>query len=307
MSTAHTGAWMLVLALSSLACALPGETVQAQLPCDGFTRSYRLHLPTVMPATCSLVLVLHGGFGSAQQAERCYGFDASRESQQAVIVYADGLGEHGHEYWNDGRGVVHRTGVADDVRFLESLVASLMRRYPIDPHRVYCCGISNGAMMCERLAAQANSPFAAIACVAGTLPLTVTREFTATTPTSVMLIHGTLDRFVPIAGGDVKPAGKVLSLEATLDRWCVLDGIQGPARTTVLPHVHPEDATRVERDVYPPGGHGTEVACYRVIGGGHTWPGCPASTILGIAGAVTYDFDATAMIWRFFLEHPRAP
>ena len=57
----------------------------------GRDRVYRLHKPSGLPAPASLVVVLHGGFGSAEQAERSYGWDQLADSAKFVAVYPDGV------------------------------------------------------------------------------------------------------------------------------------------------------------------------------------------------------------------------
>ena len=39
----------------------------------GHDRTYRLYKPAGLPTSAPLVVMLHGGFGSAAQAERSYG------------------------------------------------------------------------------------------------------------------------------------------------------------------------------------------------------------------------------------------
>jgi polyhydroxybutyrate depolymerase len=39
----------------------------------GVDRTYRVYKPEGLPASAPLVVMLHGGFGSAEQAQRAYG------------------------------------------------------------------------------------------------------------------------------------------------------------------------------------------------------------------------------------------
>ena len=68
-------------------------------------RTYRLYVPAGLPSSAPLVVMLHGGFGSAQQAERAYGWDQSADSAKFVVAYPDGLGRA----WNAGGGCCGRS------------------------------------------------------------------------------------------------------------------------------------------------------------------------------------------------------
>ncbi len=55
----------------------------------------------------------------------------------------------------------------DDVGYARVMLDDLARQFNIDKKRVYATGISNGAMMCYRLACELSDRIAAIAPVAG--------------------------------------------------------------------------------------------------------------------------------------------
>ena len=67
----------------------------------------------------------------------------------------------------------------------------------VDPRRVYATGMSNGAMMCYRLAAELSDRIAAIAPVAGTMAIETCRP---RRPVSVLHFHGTKDTLVLFEG-----------------------------------------------------------------------------------------------------------
>jgi len=106
-------------------------------------------------------MMLHGGFGTGEQAEGYYGWDALADAQGFTVVYPDGV----DRAWNVGGGccgVPGRDGV-DDVAFLRAVVEQMDGIVPggVDPSRVYATGISNGGLMAYRLACDTDL-FAAI-------------------------------------------------------------------------------------------------------------------------------------------------
>jgi polyhydroxybutyrate depolymerase len=74
------------------------------------------------------------------------------------------------------------------------LLDDLARVVKVDQKRVYACGMSNGAMMCYRLAAELSERIAAITPVAGTIAIEVSKP---KRPVPVLHFHGTRDTFVP--------------------------------------------------------------------------------------------------------------
>ena len=86
---------------------------------DGRERTYLVHRPTTIDRDdpTSLVVVLHGGFGTAAQARLAYGWDAKADAERFVVAYPNGL----DKAWNAGTccGRPQRDG-ADDVKFLDA-------------------------------------------------------------------------------------------------------------------------------------------------------------------------------------------
>ena len=61
------------------------------------------------------------------------------------------------------------------------------------------------------------------------------------------------------------------------------------------------DSSNVVNYVWKNGINDVEVKHFKIIGGGHTWPG---SDFPNLAGGVTnYDINASVEIWRFFSKY----
>jgi polyhydroxybutyrate depolymerase len=98
----------------------------------------------------------------------------------------------------------------DDVSFIKALLDDLAQDFRLDAQRVCVTGMSNGAIMAYRLASELSDRIAAIAPVAGTMA-TETCEPKRQVP--VIRFHGTMDEFVPIAGGIGKKSPSTLDAE----------------------------------------------------------------------------------------------
>jgi polyhydroxybutyrate depolymerase len=276
-------------------------------------RSYRIHIPPSLPpnSTPALIFVLHGGGGTAEGMERTLtkgGFNTRADQENAIVVYPDGIEKN----WNDGRKNVsdpaHQQNI-DDVGFFAALIEKLSHEFNINPKRIYATGISNGAMMSYRLACEMPEKIAAIAPVAGALPIDLLSYNISAFPISVCVISGTHDPLVPWDGGQVgfprKPRGIVISVPESVLFWVTHNNCTPAPESTVLPDVDPTDHTWVQRDIYSNGTNSTEVILYTIYNGGHTWPDGPQYYPEFLIGKTTHDINANAVIWEFFSTHPK--
>ncbi|MGH7499482.1 MAG: extracellular catalytic domain type 1 short-chain-length polyhydroxyalkanoate depolymerase [Gemmatimonadales bacterium] len=290
------------LMLSTFAATLPAQSAPSaqagRLAVDGVNRTYLLYVPSTYHPShpTSLVLVFHGAGASPRSMARHTGFSALAEREGFVVAYPAGLGRR----WNDGRGY----GTHDDVAFVRALLDTLSRQLAIDPKRIYATGISNGAMFSYRLACDLPGVFAAIAPVAGAMPDALLPACAHGTPVALAAFQGTADPLVPYGGGGVaRRRGQVLSAIHSAELWAQAAECTGAPATALEPDRAPSDGMRVRRTEYPGCKEGRDIELYTIEGGGHTWPGGPASG--PTVGRVTHDIDATMIIWSFFSRHPK--
>jgi polyhydroxybutyrate depolymerase len=240
----------------------------------GRDRVYRLHMPAGVPASAGLVVMLHGGFGSAEQAERSYGWDRLADSEKFVVAYPDGV----NRAWNvNGGGCCGRPareGV-DDVAFISAAVADVAKNVSINAAHVYAAGMSNGGMMSYTLACD-TTLFAAIGPVSGTQ----VDPCRSPHPASVMAIHGTADPLIPYGGGPGHGFAHINGppIPDLNAFWRKVDQCQAPA-VTASGSVTTSTAGCADN---------RSVVLITIDDGGHHWP----------------DF-ATAKLWLYFAAHPR--
>lgn len=262
---------------------------------DGGSRTYRTYLPAGLDLSkpVALVVMLHGGFGSARQAEESYGWDAAADADQFVVAYPDGRGRA----WNAGSCCGRPAADAtDDVAFIERVVNDVGARIHLDSRRTFVTGMSNGAMMALRLACKTRL-FAAVAPVAGAQMVPCGNP----EPTSVLQIHGTADQSVPLDGSPGSGRGHVPAhtpIPVSIERWRSVDGCDRPTVTV-------EGAVTTSSASCP---SGRAVTLITVDGAGHQWPGASERNVrlhelLG-ADPPSDALDATKVIWRFFADHP---
>lgn len=279
-------------------------SLRVDVPVGARLRQALIAVPeaAVPPRGWPLVLAFHGGQSHPEMMRRFSGLDAWAAAGRAVVAFPAGTGSReGLLTWNGGNCCGEaREQASDDVAFARALVADVVRRLPIDPRRVHATGMSNGAMMAYRVAAEAADLVASIAPVAGPLAL---ESIAPERPVPVLHFHGSLDQFTPLEGGVGRRSVTRVSHRPVLDGlldWVRADGCPEVPRREPIPC--PDAGLAVERLTWGPGDAGSEVVFYRIDGGGHVWPGrTPDSFLLGPA---VPSLDATELIWRFFEKHP---
>jgi polyhydroxybutyrate depolymerase len=289
----------------ALFCASDVRGVRAEgatLTVGGVVRTYVLHVPAKLAARVPLVLAFHGHGGTGEGMERLSGFDALADRDGFIVAYPSGV-DRG---WTDDRFTA--PGMPDDLAFTAALLDSLEARYPIDRSRVYAAGMSNGAIFAESLACKLGDRFAAVAAVAGALPVPDRAGCPASQPVSVVQINGTLDPVLPFAGGPIGTfgtRGSVLSVPDTIAFWAAHDACASAPNVSLLAIREPSDGTSVRREEHAGCRDGTSVLAYSVIGAGHVWPGGTQYLPPSFIGRGTDQFDATSAIVSFFMEHSR--
>lgn len=277
---------------------------------NGLERTYRIHIPSSHDKSkpMPLVIALHGGGGTGEKMEKhtLGGFNSLSDKEGFVVVYPDGIEKH----WNDGRGKVqyraHREKI-DDIGFISALIDDLVKRQNIDNKRIYVTGISNGAMLSNRLACELTGRITAIAPVAGNMPYDLAPHCSPSKPISVLMISGTKDPMMPWEGGEISFGrlrfGRVLSLMETIKFWVAHNQCLPTPVITWEPDKDPQDGTRVRKEIYSHCKAGTEVVLYAIEGGGHTWPGGSQYMPERSVGKTSRDIDANEVIWSFLKNY----
>ena len=257
----------------------------------GVYRNYIVHLPAGYNASNAypLVLNLHGYTSNASQEELYTEMDASADANGYIVVYPNGIGN----YWNSW-GPPGATYGADDVLFLSTLIDTISADYHVNPKRVYSCGISNGGYMTYTLACNIASRLAAVASVSGTLSNYTYSNCNLERKIPVLHIHGTADPIVPYATG----AANSIGAEQTVAFWRDTDACANISDTIDLPNTDIADSSTVQLISYQNCPSNNEILFYKIINGGHTWPG----GLVDIAsyGNTNRDISATDVIWAFF-------
>jgi polyhydroxybutyrate depolymerase len=280
------------------------------IPLDGFDRKVIVVTPkNFKPGTpLPLVFFFQGAGGSAQQAVQTYGWAEKADAENFFVAFPEGMAFRPKEFssfllnphiWRDQRAGMEVAGV-NDVHFFEELLKQLQAELPVDSHRIYVTGFSNGASMSFTLAARFPDRIAAIAPVCSQ---SFVKVESLARPMPVYYLAGAADPLIPYHGGTAHlPWGNIRStppVQESAEAWAALNGC--PPQPQV---VSDSDGVRVLH--YGPGRDDSEVLFTTIEGNGHHWPDTIEPLPKMVCGPTRDPFNATNRIWDFFVKHPLA-
>jgi polyhydroxybutyrate depolymerase len=271
--------------------SLGQQTINETMIHDGITRSYTIYVPvSYTPGTPAPMVLNFHGYTSSAFEQLYYGdFRAIADTAGFLLVVPNGtLDATGTTYWNSGWG-----GTVDDIGFTSALIDEIAATYSVNLNRVYSTGMSNGGFMSYTLACSLSDRIAAIASVTGSMNVGQDQTCNATHPTPVMEIHGTADLTVPYDGQTFMEA-----IPNVLSYWVNFNNCNATPVVTDVPNINLTDGCTAVHYFYDGGASSVDVEHYKIIGGGHTWPG----SVFTI-GVTNNDFIASKKIWQFFLQY----
>jgi polyhydroxybutyrate depolymerase len=260
---------------------------------NGIMRTYSVYVPAIYsPATpVPLLFNLHG-YGSNNIEQEFYAdFRPVADTAGFIIVHPNGtLDGQNKRFWN-----TFGSSAVDDIGFLSALIDTISESYNINPNRIYSTGMSNGGFMSYDLACALSNRIAAIASVTGSMTYARFISCNASHPMPVMEIHGTADGTVPYAGNVL-----FAPIDSLVNYWARFNNCALTPAIAQVPDINTTDGSTAEHYVYDHGDFGSKVELFKIIGGGHTWPGAPLTI-----GVTNRDFKASTEIWRFLSRYTR--
>lgn len=300
-------------AMGSPGCATEGApvpgagTTSESVEFAGRTRTYELSIPEGYDGEtpAPVVLNLHGASGTGKKVNTTSRMPERAGARGYVVIAPDALnhqvdtGTRDVEggIWDIARAFLPATAVdtsdtpTDDLAFLNALLDSIETQLCIDTSREYASGKSNGAGMSTWLGCQPERRFAAIAPVAG---INMPKNCPGGEVPPVINFHGDSDELMPYAGVAVMGIDLgVPDVDTRLEELAEGQACSAPTETKVA-----DDVLHLVWDCPK----GAAVEHYKVLDGGHTWPGEDPDGAPGL-GRITQSIDATDLILDFFELH----
>lgn len=277
-----------------LLCSIGFFAASAQLTSDSvltgnYYRSFLFKQPPANSRNASLVFIMHGSGGSAEEiAKHTAALEKIAAQENIIVVYPNGY----KHYWNECRKA--STSEAnlldmDEGAFFTAMIACFRRKFKINKAHVFAAGFSGGGHMAYKLALTMPKQFKAVTAVVANMPDSSNFDCVeAKVPVPVMIINGTADPVNPYNGGEVVVTnvklGTVRSTGQSFAYWAALDGYKGEPVKELLPDNDPADGKTIEKYTYKEKGK-PEVVLLKVINGKHDYPG---------------DIDVYVEAWQFF-------
>jgi len=268
--------------------AFSQQTINGSIMHDNMQRDYILYVPAMYNASNPTPLVFNfHGYTSNANSQMWYGdFRSIADTAGFIIAHPMGsLDNSGITHWNVGWG----SSTVDDIGFTAALIDSLSTNYNINQDRIYSTGMSNGGYFSYHLACNLSAKIAAIASVTGAMSQYTQTICNPSHSTPVMEIHGTAD--LTVAFNDIVSG---------LGYWRSYNNCNSIADTTIIPDLVLGDGSTVEHIVFDNGDNNVTTELFKVINGGHTWPG---SNFPNSNGITNYDINASVEIWKFFSRY----
>ena len=275
-------------------------------------RSARIYRPAALSPSPGLVILLHGAVGSGEEMAQLTRFDAHADWLGWIAAYPDAHNPGANGGW-DAHACCAQPGV-DDVKFIRDLIDTVTKTHAIDRLRVYVAGFSRGGMMAYRLGCELADRIAAITVVAGNMSnrhgSIDALQCRPTAPISVLAIHGTDDRNVPIAGGVgpdelayFKERPELMVGEDDLISYAPLaDVVAHWRRVNRCSETETIESSASSTRQRWQGPDGISVELLSINGGTHVWPG-PAQ----LPGSPDASVDASQLIADFFRSVAEGP
>jgi polyhydroxybutyrate depolymerase len=255
-----------------------------------------------------VLVVLHGGGGSAEFGYRVHGWTGMSERRGCLVVFPEATTEDPERpaevrsnprIWNDGsRSSAVAKRKVDDIGYLAAVLNDVERTFTIDAERIFVTGFSNGASMTFRAGVELADRIAAIAPVAGHLCCDDPRP---ARPLPMLYMIGLADPINPFDGGPtLSPWGTWRNKPPVMESiyaWVRL--IQASPEPALL-----RDCDGVRHVRYGPGKSSCEVQLLTIAGQGHEWPGAERTLPRIISGPQTDKVNATDVVWDFFAAAP---
>lgn len=270
------------------------QDIEDTLMIYGRNRFFKTHLPIGYNANKKypVVLVFHGGLGNPEAIEKQSGFSRKADEEGFIVVYPYGTGAFDKKLltWNTWTccGYADKKDI-NDVDFIDALIKIIKNKFSIDEKRIYATGMSNGGMMCYLLACQLPEYFAAVAPVVATMFDTISCN--PQNEVSLIIFNSINDEHIPYKGGigekslvDVEK----LPVETSVNLW---------VKNYNCYFMGKSESKYFVRTNYK-NNNGTEIVFYKMLSGGHSWPGGEKIRMFG--DDPIKNVSATDLIWEFF-------
>lgn len=264
---------------------------------DGISREYLFYAPVDLAPSAPLLLVFHGFTSSAETIRDYTDYNHLADQYGFAVAYPQGtLDAEGNTFWEVGYDF-HADSSVEDIDFVNQLVPFLQEKHGLSRTNTFAVGMSNGGELCYLLACYLPEMFGAIATVAATMMNTHFDRCHPAETIPLLSIFGTADQTTNYQGDEDNQDGwgAYKSIPDVMEHWATQINYDTLV-TDSLPDLVQKDGSRVMLEIYRNSTLDQEFRYYKVMGGGHDWPGAWGNE----------DINTTEITWAFFERYLEA-
>jgi polyhydroxybutyrate depolymerase len=285
--------YLLLLSLAAFLAQAASAQRFFQVNWQNKVRNVVLYLPENFSPSENLPVVInmHGFLTTAAFQMNYTQFNKTADTARCIVLYPEGVNLR----WNSGTFFFVPSDV-DDVGFLGDLLDRMAVLYNADLSRAYSMGYSAGGFMSYKLACDATNRIAAIAPNVASMVFDNLSSCVPVRPISIAAFNGLADPITPYFGFP----GNFPGIDSIRHFWQIKNNCAVVPLTDTLPDIS-DDGTIVVRYTYQNCADNAEQVFYKIINGGHVWPGAD-DFLLNALGKTTRDISMNTVAWNFFKE-----
>lgn len=241
------------------------------------TREMLVYVPADLPEKAPMVISMHGASQDPNYQMNQTHWNEVADTAKILVVYPQGNGN----FWDiSGSG---------DVKFIETIMKTMQKKYHVDKNRIYISGFSMGGMMTYHCMTKLGSVVAAFGPVSG-IPVDY-RDPVVVRKVPIMHIHGTGDDVVKWGGDPNHAAGGYGRIDDYVKKWAAAEGCDVEHPEVIRPYPETSDHAAATRTRYINKEDNIEVTLIALDGKGHWHSDDPN---------VVY---STRELWNFFKQY----
>ncbi len=159
--------------------------------------------------------------------------------------------------------------------------------------------------MVQRMACQLPERFAAMASLGSSMDTLLYQNCSPSKPIPMAFFNGTADPAMPFYGGAMENplVTPVMPVDSTVQFWVNHNHCQTVNPAVYFPDIFTSDSSTAELYSFAECDCDAEVFFYKLVNGGHTWPGVYVASQASVLGNTNLDINASIELWEFFNAH----
>ena len=159
--------------------------------------------------------------------------------------------------------------------------------------------------MVQKMACESPNRFAAMASLGSSMDTVLFKECIAQKDIPFAFFNGTNFPAMPYNGGPMQnpQVVPVVPVDSVVQFWVKKNNCRTAQTVINLPDVFVNDSSTIELYKFESCDCNANISFYKILNGGHTWPGVYVASQASILGNTNRDINASVELWKFFSAH----